>query len=159
MVRFYCRSVYFETITILNNHLSRSHLRPWRAARPITSGSRPPVRERLSQPAYLRPRPEPRQCDTSPPTLARGVADHLRASRQGAALTARLLKAQTRASPHVQLLDPSPPTLARGAADHLEASRQGAALTARLLKAQTSCLLYTSPSPRDLSTSRMPSSA
>ena len=35
--------------------------------------------------------------DPSPPTLARGAADHhLGASRQGAALTARLLTAQTR---------------------------------------------------------------
>ena len=35
--------------------------------------------------------------DPSPPTLARGAADHqLGASRHGAALTARLLKAQTR---------------------------------------------------------------
>ena len=32
-------------------------------------------------------------------------------------------------------------------------------LVAVVLSAQCTCLLYTSPSPRDLSTSRMPSSA
>ena len=51
----------------------------------------------------------------------------------------------------------------------LEATKDGAsddvddattlAILSKLLKQRTDCLLYTSPSPRDLSTSRMPSSA
>ena len=36
---------------------------------------------------------------------------------------------------------------------------RGAPLEARDAQGNTACLLYTSPSPRDLSTSRMPSSA
>ena len=38
-------------------------------------------------------------------------------------------------------------------------SAQGAWLTPGFVDLHTHCLLYTSPSPRDLSTSRMPSSA
>ena len=41
----------------------------------------------------------------------------------------------------------------RGRGDVSQATRE------KVLQAAKSCLLYTSPSPRDLSTSRMPSSA
>ena len=48
-----------------------------------------------------------------------------------------------------------------GSVDLVEALRYEAARTFRdrLVGAEARCLLYTSPSPRDLSTSRMPSSA
>ena len=39
------------------------------------------------------------------------------------------------------------------------AQRVGIAVNLRFLPLEKACLLYTSPSPRDLSTSRMPSSA
>ena len=44
-----------------------------------------------------------------------------------------------------------------GSRDHTRAVAQLAGAT--VLDSPTACLLYTSPSPRDLSTSRMPSSA
>ena len=47
-----------------------------------------------------------------------------------------------------------------GEASHPDVLRRAGAEEADILVAATgSCLLYTSPSPRDLSTSRMPSSA
>ena len=43
--------------------------------------------------------------------------------------------------------------------DRAQAARTAAEAVGAKLVSYTGCLLYTSPSPRDLSTSRMPSSA
>ena len=61
--------------------------------------------------------------------------------------------------PEVKIIDETPPPAAETPAKPADAPPPPAKTITPLKEEHSTCLLYTSPSPRDLSTSRMPSSA